>query len=516
MGARESESDVVKTTGRGVLYITFAKGWFLLAGMVLTFGLPRIFKWAGGDDVNVGIALFGAYQIVTRGVSIINNGIVTGTIQAVSKFTSEDESNAGAVRRAGLRVQGSLGIAIAVLYAALAGFLAQALGSPELATPMRITAGIIAAYSCYAVFIGSFNGRRLFSHQATFDITYATLKTGLIIGLAAAGFGILGAVSGFLAAAVLITIIAAFVARPQSTGIFPAKKYLTFGATLIVYTFLLNLVLSLDLWLLKGLTTRAAIESGQTVEIASLTTKVLAGQYSAAQGLAFIPYQAILSIAFVAFPLISKVTFSGDTEKAKIYVQKTMRFTAIFIVGLAAVFCALPSQTIGFIFPTEYLVATEALGILSIGIAAFGLLVVSNTILNGAGLPGKAMLAVVLTLAVIIGGVSVLVSQAGSGPGALAAAATGSASGMTLGLIISGVLVYRRFGAFCPWGTALRVLAAGTVSIAAGRMLLPNGGRILTLCECAAVLAIYFVCLFVLREFNRTDWTELRRVLKRG
>ena len=88
MGQDREEKDIVKTTGRGVLYITFAKGWFLLTGMALTFGMPRIFKWAADNDAEAGLALFGAYQIVVRGVSFINNGIVTGTIQAVSKFTS--------------------------------------------------------------------------------------------------------------------------------------------------------------------------------------------------------------------------------------------------------------------------------------------------------------------------------------------------------------------------------------------------------------------------------------------
>ncbi len=515
MSDSKSDADVVKTVGRGVIYITAAKIWFLVVGYVLIFVLPRIFKWTSGGDAEQGQALFGTYKIVFMGVSFINNGIITGTIQAVSKFTSEDESNAGAVRRTGLKVQGALGIILAVIYIGFADFIARILGSPDLALLMRVTAGIIVAYSLYAVYIGSFNGRRLFNRQALFDVIYATIKTALIIGLAAAGFEVLGTVLGFLIAAVVIAIAASIFSSAASKGTFPAKPYIAFAAKLIIYTFILNLVMSLDLFLLKGIASKSAIALGQSHEAASQASKVLAGRYGAIQGLAFIPYQAILSIAFVAFPMISKVTFSRDAEKTRIYVLKTMRFTTILIVGLAAVFAAVPGQAIGFVFEPEYLVAKDALGILSIGIAAFGLMVVSNTILNGAGLPYKAMAVIVVALLALIGSVYGFLSMAGPGPEALAATAMGSTLGMFLGLLISGIVVYRCLGAFWPWLTVLRVVIAAGAAIALGRFL-PDAGRIITLFECILVLVVYFAVLLCTREFRREDLNQLKQVLKRG
>ena len=103
--SKKSEGDVVASTGRGVLFIAFAKIWFMLTGWALVFGLPRIFKWSTGGDADGGQALFGAYKLVIMGVSFINNGIITGTIQTVSKFTSEDITRAGAVRRTALRIR---------------------------------------------------------------------------------------------------------------------------------------------------------------------------------------------------------------------------------------------------------------------------------------------------------------------------------------------------------------------------------------------------------------------------
>ena len=508
------DKDTVRVAGRGVIYITFAKLWFLITGYVLTFGLPRIFKWESGGDAEQGQILYGAYKLVFMGVSFINNGIVTGTIQAVARFTSQDEGNAGAIRHTALKVQGILGLSIAAIYALFAGLIAELLKSPELAYLMRLSAGVIAAYSCYSVFIGSFNGQRQFNRQALFDITYATVKTGLIIGLAAVGFKVFGTVLGFLISSVFIMAAAAVVSGIGGKGSFSAKPYLAFSVTLIVYTFLLNLVLSLDLFLLKGLSSHLALESGMSADEASAFGKALTGRYGAVQGLAFIPYQAILSIAFVAFPLISKVTFEGDREKTRLYILKTMRFTAIFIVGLATVFAALPEQSLGLIFPPEYQVAADALRILAFGIAAFGLMVVSNTILNGAGLPKKAYVTIVITLATVIGAVVGLILNANADNSTLTAAATGSTIGMFTGLFVSGLLVYRRFGAFISLSTAIRVVIASGIGVLLGAAL-PDLGKLMTLVECGGVLIAYFIVLVVTREFKQDDLNQLKRIISR-
>ncbi len=500
MSETGQEKSVVRTAGRGVIYITFAKAWFMLTGWALIFILPRVFKWSAGGDDEMGQALFGAYGIVFTGVSFINNGIITGTIQSVSKFTSADESQAGAIRKTALLVQGGIGVLLGAAYAGVSGLLAHYwFEAPELANLMRLSAGVIVAYSCYAVFIGSFNGLRLFSRQALFDVVYATLKTALIIGFVVAGFEVLGTVLGFLIAACVIAVLAGFASRVRGGEHFPAKRYLGFAWILILYTFILNLVMMLDLYVLSGLVPDLAIS----------------GQYNAVQRLAFIPYQGVISIAFVIFPLISKVTSMNDHEKARIYVRKTLRFTAVLVVALATVFAALPEQAMGLVFEPEYGVGAPALRILSIGICAFGLMVVGNSILNGAGHPWRAMAVVLVGTAVMIGSVFTLVTLAGSGPGVLPAAATGTTIGMFAALLVCGIMVHRKFGTFWPWLSILRVAVAAGVAIGAGHFM-PVMGKVVTLGECIGVMVIYFVVLLATREFGKEDFSQLKQVLKRG
>jgi O-antigen/teichoic acid export membrane protein len=192
-----------------------------------------------------------------------------------------------------------------------------------------------------------------------------------------------------------------------------------------------------------------------------------------------------------------------------------MRFSAIFIVGLATIFAALPGQSLGLIFPAEYRAAAEALRILSFGIAAFGLMVIANTILNGAGMPKKAMTVVILTLAVLIAAVVVAIRQCGPDNSVLVGAATGSTLGMVFGLIFSGIIVFKQFGAFLPVVSAVRILVSAAVGVAVGQ-LLPDAGKLFTLVACVVVLAAYFLALTITREFNKEDLDKFKRIVSRS
>ena len=76
------------SAGRGVLYIAAAKMYFMMAGAAIEFVLPRL----------LGRFVYGAYGFVAQSVSMLNNVAVTGTIQAVSRYTTVDPTKADAVR----------------------------------------------------------------------------------------------------------------------------------------------------------------------------------------------------------------------------------------------------------------------------------------------------------------------------------------------------------------------------------------------------------------------------------
>ncbi|HET6284384.1 MAG TPA: oligosaccharide flippase family protein, partial [Polyangia bacterium] len=327
-GASSGSSDSAVVAGRGALFIGFAKGWFMVAGFVQQVLLTRI----------IGLAEFGAFAVVNNFISIVNNTVVQATIQSISKFTAEDERHADAVKRAGLQIQLGVGIALAAVLFLGAPLIAGFVKAPHYTTYFRIAALIPLLYALYAVFVGSANGLRRFSTQAGFDVAFSTAKTILLLG-AAALWRVSGAFVGFAAAAVVILVVAARVMRlPSQVGgaasdTFPKQKLGRYMVAVVAYGLLLNLALNYDQPLLHHFA--GAVDPATAGEVAA--------RYQALRTLALLPYQALLVITFVIFPLVSRSTFIEDKAATGAYVTQTLRYALILAVGMGICLGARPA-----------------------------------------------------------------------------------------------------------------------------------------------------------------------------
>jgi stage V sporulation protein B len=509
-------ADATVTAGRGVVYIALAKFYFMVAGYVIYFILPRLL----GSEI-----LWGNYLLVIGLVSVIDNVIVTATIQAVSKFTAQDDSQADDVKRAALKVQVAIGGGLVVLYVASAPWIAAWEKDAGLARLYQLSAGIMLCYAFYAVFVGSLNGLRRFGGQATFDISFATLRGLLILGFTSVGWGIFGAVGGFVAAAAIILLAAIFwVGLPRRAHALPsgpsataqrftARDIWRFMVQLFVYNLALNLLMRMDLFLLKRFA--AALSGEATVEARAAVASAYSGYYGTAQTLAFIPYQAILAVAFVVFPLVSRSTFENDRATTRAYVRQTLRLSLIFVVGVAVVFMANPEAVINVPYQAAYRVGGPALRVLSAGMVFFSMFTIINTILNGAGRTGRTILCGVVTLGVTVVANSLLVPRATSLESAMLVAACATCGSMVFGTVLSAVLLHREFGASFTPLSLVRLATAAAVALALGHFV-PERSKLVTLGECVLVLGTYFLVLVVLREFGEEDLAKLKRILGRG
>lgn len=487
------------SAGRGVLYIAAAKLYFMIAGYAIYFTLPRLF----GNAVD-----WGNYLLVIGLVSVIDNVIVTGTIQAVSKFTAQGDESPDAVKKTALRAQLLAGGGAAAIYFLLAPLIADAQKDEGLAGLYRISAGIVFCYAFYAVFVGSVNGQRHFGKQALLDSGFATIRATLILGAAALGWGVAGAVGAFVSAAALILAVSSLWVGFPARGV-PGSSMAAlwrFAVPLFAYTFFVNGVMRIDLIMLKRFA--ASLPSvGQSV---ATHASAVAGYYGTAQSLAFIPYQAILSVAFVIFPLISRSTFVEDDQTTRRYVQQTLRLSFLFVLGVASVLIANPSSVIAVVYPARYVLAGDALRILAAGMVSFSLFTIINTILNGAGLTRDTLLSGTVTLLVTVVANVVAVPQATTVTGMLEAAAWATSSAMTLGAALSALLLYRRFGAGLAWASLVRGLLAAGAAVAVGEMI-PLHSKLVTLAECALVFGVYALVLVLTRELGVADLAQLRR-----
>lgn len=498
-----SAPDEAAQAGRGVLYIAFAKLYFMVAGAVIEFRLPAI----------LANTVFGAYAVVASTVSPLNNVLVTGTIQAVSRFTAQQPGASRAIQAAGFRMHLRIGLPVAAAFVAMAPLLAWFFHDRSKTGPLMLAGAIVAGYSFYAVLVGTANGRREFHKQAGLDICFATLRAVGILGLAAAGFGLYGAIGGWVGAVALILVVASvLVGLPRQAERHPVGPLAWFFGSVAVYLVLLNLIMSVDQLLLKRLGAEwfaahaDALGPGMT---AAAAADVQVGYYRAVQNLARLSYQAIIAGMFVIFPLVSRSTFDSDREATRRYIHTTMRYSLIFATAIGVVMAANPRPMLDVVYPADYAqVGAPALVALALGNVAFCLFAIAGTILNGAGQTRQAILVAGATLAVAAVANAVVIPRMDPGPDMLLGAASATALAMLVGAGLGGWVLVRRLGAFMPWGTLLRVLVAVAAAVSVGYVM-PATAPLATLGEAAVVGLSFFAALVLTGELGRRDLSAL-------
>lgn len=485
--------------GRGALFIGFAKGFFMVAGFLQRVLLARV----------VGPAEYGAFSVVNNAISTLNNTMVQGSIQSVSKYTAENDARAGAVQRAGLRLQMVLGVLVAAAFFLAAPLVAASVKAPEHVSLFRLVSAIPLIYAFYAVYVGTANGLRKFHLQASFDVGFSTAKTILLLAGAligrSVGHSVAGAFIGFIAAALVILIVAGrTVGAKAGEQRFSALNLFVFMGGVVLYTLLINLALNYDLLLLRRFAGAA---------VAGAPADALAGAYEAVRNLALLPYQALLVVTFVVFPLVSRATFAEDRAATAVYVRQTFRYALILGAALAVVLSARPAALLALLYPAAYGAGAQALPILAAGIVALALLSIAGSIVTASGRPDIAIYLVGLTLAVGSAVAFAIVPHAAPGPAMLTAAATATALGMVAGLLAALVYLWRRFSALPPLASVLRVCGAAALAVAIGRII-PGQSRVAGLAAIAAAGLIFALVLVVAREFGATDREKFAKILK--
>jgi stage V sporulation protein B len=505
--------DGARRAGRGILSMSGSKLYFVIAGYAVQLLMPRLL---GSPEA------FGFFATGMSLVSILNNVLIAATIQVVSKRISEDSTHAPQTLRQALIVQLVIGLGFASLLLVGAEPLASRVMLDPLLTPLfRWSALVVFSYALYAALIGALNGSQNFLGQAKFDVTYTTLRSGGMLGAAALGFGAVGAFGGFALAAVLVLVAAVAVVGLGKPGAAfsgtavesPWRKWVALMAPLWLYQLCLNIVLQIDTSLLKRTVAELTIAAGTSPTAAAELASRYVGFYRAAQTFAFVPYQLILSVAFVIFPMVSEATSLGREDHARSYIQGALRFSLLVLLAIAAPIAGASESVLRLVYPSSYLAGGSALAMLSVGMVCFALFVIGATIMSGAGRPGvAASIASVAVVIVLIGNVT-LVRMAGVGERTLLAAASGTTLGTVLALIAIGVAVYLRFGAFIPPLTAARSLISGACGFGVARVL-AGESKLAALIALVAGGLCYVIALVATRELGRAELQAIERVVR--
>lgn len=568
----EPADETVKTAGRGFLVITVAKVWFLVTAAAVQLGLPIVFGSA---------ELFGIFKIVTEAIGLLNMVVLTGTLQAVSKLVSEQPDRANAIIKLAMKLQFGVGVPVAAFYALGAPQVAASFNDPTLVSLLRLSSLIILFYSFYAIFIGYLNGVKEFVKQAMIDMTFATLKMVGILGLVAVGFGVAGAVSGFVAAAAVVCVGSGLwtwrIMRSrddeQASHAPPKdalKRLAGYLVLIMLYTFALNGLMRADLFVLKSVAADMPAQFAGAEGLFKVMSDKFAGFYGAILNVARIPYQGVIAVTFVIFPLISESTFEEDHEKTANYIRTTFRYCILLIASVALLLAFNSDSIIAGLYSTDYQAAATALSVLSVSIIFFALFYVATTMIIGSGYPVAAVVIMGLSMAMsgvlnylFVRGVHADVmgklprwaplsdAAVGDSPTAIVghavataqndvvlagpylleattyteAAAWATTIAMVTGCLASIAWLWWKFGARPPLPTVVRTLIGAAVLFGVDMAFqtpvewVADYGKLVFLAIVAAKMAamgvVLVVVLFLLREFTPQDLARVKAVIGR-
>lgn len=498
-----SARETATTAGRGGLAVAVAKMYFMAIGLLQQVLLTRVLGTAG----------YGALSTALSLSALVCNPVVTTSIQGVSRTVARaDESERLSATRRVLMIHAKIALPVALLFGAFAGPIVRLVHAPHLAMPVRILSAVLFFYGLYAPLVGVMNGRRRFVWQAGFDIAFATIKTALMIGGAfvsarAAQQGVIGATAGFAATAAI-----AFIAAVLLTGI--GKKgnagptigaYLSFIGPVFAGQILLNLLQQADLTVLRYFAAEAAMRAGYS----PIAADPMVGAYRATQLFCFLPYQLLLSITFVLFPLLARAHRDQNTADVKLFVTTGIRLALVIAGAMVSVTSGLAGPLLRLVYQQDVAQqATDAMQLLAIGFGAFALFGILTTVLVSLKAERASATITGLAFALVATLGTLLLRNQQFGSHLLLRTAIATSIGLVIATLVASYFVRRVAGGVVFPLTLLRVLAAAAATIAVGRYWTPNS-KLMTLVAAAALGAMNLVLLGVSRELTRRDLGQM-------
>lgn len=511
-GAAEpaQEQDAARTAGRGGLAIILAKVLFILYGFVQQILLQNLLGEAG----------YGEVSLVNATVGVVNNVMVAASIQGVSRTVAAAPAAAvGEMYRRVLGYHSVIAVIIAGGFAGVSGLIAGVLHAEHVTTPLRVVALVVLLYGMYAPVVGSLNGRKRFLDQGGLDIVYGALRTagiaaGVILFLRAGKSGTLGFCLGFVGAAALILPAALWRAGTGKPGGSEPKlaSYLTFLFPVVVAQGFLNLLLRTDFFLLRYFAGSAAHAQGVPQKIAD----ELLGVYQGVQVYAFLPFQVLMSITFILFPMLARAQADGDATAVRDYTRAGVRLSFVFTGLICGTVSALSMHVLRLASPEGiWKNGADALRILAIGMGPLSILGISSAVLTSLRREREAAGITIAAVVFVAIGCGVFLPNAELGYGMLVRTAIAASIGLGVAMVIGAVLVKRAAGGFVPVLTVVRVPIAIALTVAAGWKM-PWLGKVLVVPQAIAIALVYVIALVLMREIGKADLAVVKRAMSRG
>jgi stage V sporulation protein B len=462
---------------------------------------------------------YGAFSTVLAISNIPNNVVTASSIQGVSRAVAGSAGREEQAQRRALWIHAALAPCLAAIFFALAPVAADFEHAPHILRPLRIFACVLFVYALYTPLIGALNGKRRFVTQAALDVTFATVRT---VGLLGAAYflgryfdGATGAAIGVAVAAAAILPIAAAMAgtgRAGAGGPSTAAHLAALGPIALGQLFL-NLLMQADIWLLRRFAHESGEMAGAAGDALRVRTDSLVGAYRASQLFAFLPYQLLLSITFILFPMVARAHSRHEKEAIGGYVRMGFRLALVLAGLMVSCTSGLAPLLLRLAF-TEQAARDggDGLRLLALGQGAFAIFGIETTVL--VSLSRERASAILTGIASLLVGCLcwLLVPSAPFDGSLLSRTALATSLALAIASVAGAVLVRRASGSFASAKTLARTALATGAAIAVGTFL-PWWGRALVPIQVVIVLAVYLAVAVGLGELSKADIVMVRTSL---
>lgn len=459
----------------GALALMIAQALVLLLGYITHPWVGRV----------LGPEAYGVYGIVLAVQSIAGILLTLGVPMSISRFVARHEEEARSILKQTIRLQAGVAALVSAATFLLAPLIAHLLKDDSLTRLIQFIAVVVFLQPFYMVFTQFLSGMHHFNKQAMLTSFYAVIKLISAISLIYV-IGVYGAFAGFALGGVAATILGWWWARRiggERPSHLRAQDFLAFAGTYVLIVMGLQVVMSLDLFMVKAL----------------LESDVEAGFYNASSTIARIPYMLLQAIAFILLPSVSALTKPGASrDKAAAFIGDTLRYLIGLIVPSVALAAATSKSLITLFFSAQYVPAAASLTILIIGLGALAFFLLIVNIVAGAGRAkvGLGITAAMVILSAIVG--TILIPKFGL----IGAAWQTTLSGL-LGLAILSAYTFKTFKIPLPVKSTVNILLASAAAV--GVTYLWKATPVTLIPQYILAFAVYGLVLAILKEIRPSD-----------
>ena len=497
---------IAKTSARGSVILSVG---LVVSNLVLALGVFLIARFLSAAE-------YGLYSIVLTVPSVLGFFQDLGVNSALVKYSAQARANNETVRlkrilATALIFNGAIGAGLSIVAFLSANFLAgTVLGRPEIEGGIRIASLTIFTSSIISAAQSTFIGFEKQEFYALTLIISALLKVSTATALILAGFGVNGAIAGYLIASAAVTIIgftlflSLYRKVKAETGVVKLQFrdslafMLRYGIPLSISAMLSGLLGQLYNFLLYRVELdNAAIGSFQ-----------IAGNF-----LVFLQFLTI-PIATTLFPAFSKLDMSNDQEILRRVFQSSVKYASFLVLPATFALMVLAYPLVRTLFGNKYSDAPVYLVMLAMqGLyVGVGNLSITN-LLNGQGKTNMTLKLSLLTVTIGIA-LSLLFIPALGIAGLIITSLT---SGLP-SLIIGSWWVKKQFTTSVDKSTAGRLYLSSALAGAATYLILLNLSWLPIWISLAVggglFLSLYLIFIGLTHALDRNDILAFRGMFK--